>query len=448
MTDDAQQLGQALRLLQAGDHAGAIEIAHRLRGSPGVGSRANMVIGIARREEGRLEESLFALERAASRGRGDYAVFYELGLTQQALGRFGPARSSFLRATTLRPRFAPAHHAAGVVSVALADFGTAEREYALACAAAPDDPLLAQKLAQVQLLRGRLDAGWRSYARRVHRREYESQFARQGARYEAPALGQLVGRRVMVLGEQGLGDNLFFLRYAPALHAAGAQVEYRGDERLHSLLERTALFTRLHSDRDPVALGDAVPVLLGDLPLVDPALAQRYPASLAIAPRADAIERMRARLAAAGPAPWIGVTWRAGVAPETGGLAKQLPPEALIAALRAQPGTVVSLQRAPHAGEIARASTALGRTVHDFEDVNANLEEALALVALLDRHVAVSNTNIHLAAAAGARADVLVQFPPEWRWGLEGSSPWFPAFRTFRRAPSGDWSAALEALAS
>ena len=447
MTDDARKLAEALRLLQAGDHAGAIGLAQALRDSPAAAARANMVIGIARREEGRLDESLFALERAATRAAGDYAVFYELGLTQQALGRFGPARSSFLRAATLRPRFAPAHHAAGVASVALADFGTAEREYAFACAAAPDDPALAQKLTQVQLLRGHLEAGWQTYARRFHRRQYEAQFAQQGARYETPTLEQLAGRRVVVLGEQGLGDNLFFLRYAPALRAVNAQVEYVGDERLHSIVARAGLFSRLHSDRAPVPLEGAVPVLLGDLPLLDPALARSYPASLAIAPRADVMERVKEKLAAAGPPPWIGVTWRAGVAPETGGLAKQLAPDKLLEALRAQPGTVVSLQRAPLEGEIARASSALGRAVHDFQAINADLEEALAIVALLDRHVAVSNTNIHLAAAAGAKADVLVQFPPEWRWGLEGSSAWFPGFRTFRQSAAGNWSAALEALA-
>jgi hypothetical protein len=446
MTDDAGQLAQALRLLQAGDHAGAIEIAQGLRGSATAGARANMVIGIARREEGRLEESLFALERAATRGGDDYAVFHELGLTQQALGRFGPARSSFLRAAALRPRFAPAHQAAAMACVALADFGTAEREYAFAVAAAPDDASLAQKLAQVQLLRGRLEAGWRSYARRFHRRQYEALFARQGARYEVPSLDQLAGRRVMVLGEQGLGDNLFFLRYAAALGAVGAQAEYVGDARLHSLVARTGLFTRLHPGSTPVALEGAVPVLLGDLPQLDPALAASCPPSPAIAPRPEALERMRERLARAGPPPWTGVTWRAGVAPETGGLAKQLAPDLLFGALRAQAGTVVSLQRSPLEGELARASSALGRAVHDLEAVNADLEDALAVVALLHRHVAVSNTNIHLAAAAGASADVLVQFPPEWRWGLEGSSPWFPAMRTFRQSATGEWRAALEAL--
>ena len=446
MSDEAQQLAQALRLLQSGDHAAALDIAQRLRDSSTSGARASMVIGIARRMEGRLDESLFALERAATRAAGDYAVHYELGLTQQALARFGAARSSFLRAAALRPGFAPAHHGAGVVSVALADFGTAEREYGLACAAAPEDASLAQKLAQVQLLRGHLEVGWRSYARRPQRREYEAEFARQGARYEVPALERLAGRRVAVLGEQGLGDNLFFLRYATFLAAAGAKLEYVGDERLHSLFARTGLFARLHSARVNVALDDAIPVLVADLPRIDASAARAHPPSLAIAPRADALERMRERLEASGPRPWTGVTWRAGVARETGGLAKQVPCDALFAALRSQPGTVVSLQRAPLAGEIDDASAALGRAVHDLAGVNADLEDALALVALLDRHVAVSNTNVHLAAAAGAKVDVLVQFPPEWRWGLEGESPWFPGFRTFRQRPTGDWDAALQAL--
>jgi hypothetical protein len=54
---------------------------------------------------------------------------------------------------------------------------------------------------------------------------------------------------------------------------------------------------------------------------------------------------------------------------------------------------------------------------------------------------------MHLAAAAGATADVLVPFPPEWRWGVAGESPWFPGFRVFRQRPDGDWSRALAELA-
>jgi hypothetical protein len=70
------------------------------------------------------------------------------------------------------------------------------------------------------------------------------------------------------------------------------------------------------------------------------------------------------------------------------------------------------------------------------------------VLSLLDHHVGVSNTNMHLAAAASRTADVLVPFPPEWRWGLGAASPWFPGFRIHRQSSAGDWSQALASLAA
>jgi hypothetical protein len=67
-------------------------------------------------------------------------------------------------------------------------------------------------------------------------------------------------------------------------------------------------------------------------------------------------------------------------------------------------------------------------------------------MALVDRYVSVSNTNVHLRASAGATAHVLVPHPPEWRWFAEGASPWFPNARVHRQASDGDWRAALADL--
>jgi hypothetical protein len=110
--------------------------------------------------------------------------------------------------------------------------------------------------------------------------------------------------------------------------------------------------------------------------------------------------------------------------------------------------TVFALQRGLHEGELARAAEALGRPVHDLTAYNEDPEDALALICLLDRYVGVSNTNMHLGVACGATADVMVPFPPEWRWGLSGASPWFPGFRVHRQAPSGDWGEAFSSLAA
>ena len=190
-------------------------------------------------------------------------------------------------------------------------------------------------------------------------------------------------------------------------------------------------------------------VLLADLPTVGP-LRDPYPRSLDIPAEPTRVARWKGVLEESGPRPWIGITWRAGLPgqPPSRALSKNVPPAALATSVAALRGTVLSLQRDAQPGEIEAAGAALGHGIVDLAAANADLEDALALVALLDRHIGVSSTNMHLAAAAGRSADVLVPFPPEWRWGAEGAAtPWFPGFRVHRQRRDGDWSEALAAIA-
>ena len=79
--------------------------------------------------------------------------------------------------------------------------------------------------------------------------------------------------------------------------------------------------------------------------------------------------------------------------------------------------------------------------------LNEDLEALLALLALMDDYIGVSNTNMHLRAGVSRTARVLVPRPAEWRWMISGSeSPWFPGFRVYRQGPDGDWGAALKHL--
>ena len=115
--------------------------------------------------------------------------------------------------------------------------------------------------------------------------------------------------------------------------------------------------------------------------------------------------------------------------------------------VRAHEGTVFALQRGTREGETAEAAAALERPIHDLTAYNEDPEDALVLMCLLDRYIGVSNTNMHLAVACGMTADVMVPFPPEWRWGLAGDSPWFPGFRVHRQGVDGSWDAAFSSLA-
>src|ERR1051325_10680429 len=163
------------------------------------------------------------------------------------------------------------------------------------------------------------------------------------------------------------------------------------------------------------------------------------------------------RLARLGPAPYLGVTWRAGARKENrpefaaqgeDPLQKEIDLALLASAVRAWRGSVLVLQRLPLEGEVAAFGRALGRPCADLSAVNEDLADAAALLCVLDEDVGVSNTNMHIRAGVGKPARVAIPFPAEFRWMNAGSrSPWFPGFSLYRESPARDWRRALTALA-
>jgi tetratricopeptide (TPR) repeat protein len=326
---------------------------------------------------------------------------------------------------------------------------------------------------------GRIREGMAEYVHREFNQHFIASHPELFAQTEARRITDPAS--VCLLGEQGLGDEIFFLRYAPLLKARGHRVTYHGSPKLASILARSEALDRVLPHSEPYAEA-AHTVFVGDLPVFLDEFAPlpadeaspvagsdrgdsvkangpridarwpRLPPPLPLAPLADLVLDVTARLRRLGQAPYIGLTWRAGT--ETSRqrgrvwrLYKEIAPEQLGAALRDVPGTLISLQRHPWPGETERVAAGTGRPVHDLSAVNENLEQMLAWVAVLDDYVGVSNTNVHLRASAGRTARVLVPRPPEWRWMNSGSeSPWFPGFTLYRQSLEGDWDAALGAL--
>jgi hypothetical protein len=176
------------------------------------------------------------------------------------------------------------------------------------------------------------------------------------------------------------------------------------------------------------------------------------PPPLALTPLPERLEEMKERLSRLGPPPYLGLTWRAGTAPEQQRgsvwlLHKEIPLDQFATALRGVNGTLLALQRNPLPGEIESLSAHAAMPVGDLTALNEDLEAMLALLALMDDYVGVSNTNMHLRAGTGRPARVLVPRPAEWRWMATGhASPWFPGFRLYRQHADGGWNEALARL--
>jgi len=305
-----------------------------------------------------------------------------------------------------------------------------------------------QNLARLLLLLGRFAEAWDHYRWRLVARGYAATAPDANA---APLPASLTGRRWALVAEQGLGDVLFFLRFAPELARRGARLAFRGDTRLHAMLARTGLFD-LGVAHENARADDLEPVFVGDLPYLLAANdAATLPAALPLAPLPERVAAMRSRLEATGPRPWVGLTWRAGVAPTgTGrGQVKTFPIAGLGEALRGARVTWIGIQRRPESGSREAAQAALDTRVHDFSPWNEDLEDMLALLSLVDDYVGPSNANTHLLAGLGKTQHVLVPNPPEWRWMIEGTeSPWFRGSRVFRPTAAGDWAPAFRHLAA
>lgn len=397
-------------------------------------------------EAGMLEVSLDCYREAVRLKPGYLQAHINMGFVQGLMQDYGGALACYRRALQLAPARADLHLSLGLVEKRLGDPDAAASSYRRALELDPRNPDAQLALGLVELMRGNFTAGWKLYTARKSVRKF---------RLEPPAVldQELTGSRIFVVKDQGIGDEIFFLRFVRLLKARGAWIAYRTDPKIRTLVERLPFLDAV-VDGDVQAPGCGLQLSTGDLPLClgfgdDTPIPP--PVELAALPSAVAV--IGQLLEELGPGPYTGVTWWAGTKHE-GSLRedplayREVPLELIASVLRPLQTTVLVLQRDPDPDEICRLSGLLGRPVHDLSRFNDDLEGMLALLSRLTEYIGVDNTNMHLAASIGKPCRILVPHPPEWRVMSEGNhSPWFPGFSLYRQRANGDWNGAFRRLA-
>ena len=404
-------------------------------------------LGVAYAENGELDLAAAALRKALKLEPANVDALANLGKVHEKEDDLASALKAYERALALAPQFpklavtvarvrrqlgrAPEarkllESAARTIdaqdlAVALAecDFELDGEDAAIARLRAHRElPLARGALAHLLLATAHWREGWRLY--------------RPTAIDPLPA--DLSGKTIHLLGEQGIGDVLFFLRFVPELRRRGAAVTLECEKKLQSVLHGI-----------PEAKGDGVPV--GDLPLLLESQTTPLAWPLTAGTKAD--------LGKFGPPPYLGATWRAGTdvarrrefGQDPSALMKAVSPRLLGQALRGWPGTALLLQRGARPGDVPEFSAAFGGRFHDLSCLGEDLPALLRVLAALDEYVGVSNANVHFLAGLGKTARVLVPYPGEWRWMRRpGPSPWFPGFTVYRQPQARDWTATLTQL--
>lgn len=402
-------------------------------------------LGVAQKTAGKFDEAIRSCRRALECNPRSIDTAYNLGQIYDQLGNLDEAIHWYRRALSLDQNNVSASYNLGVDLARVGRHQEAIDTYQRVLTIAPDHAKAHFNQSLILLRLGFFKEGWQ---------EYQWKWRREGVipRPYPPTPwdgSDLKGRSVFLHAEQGLGDELFFLRFADELKQRGAgRVAYRSSTKIASLLSRVPIIDCIPRSDERPANADMI-FSVGDLPfLLGMERTEQIPPALALVPLPEKLEDIRRKLTSFGPSPYVGITWRAGTKELETALYKEISSDQLANLLRPLQTTVLVLQRDPQPGEIDRFAAALGRPAYDLSALNDDLESMLALLSLIDDYVGVPNTNMHLRAGVGKTARVVVPAPPEWRWMAEvRESPWFPGFTVYRQGYDGNWSSAFEGLA-
>ena len=306
---------------------------------------------------------------------------------------------------------------------------------------APEHPTAQFNLAVAYLLMGDYARGWTQYETRWN---YEH-LAGTLPNYSQPRwTGQDVqDKTVLVIGEQGHGDNIQFVRFVGDIAARGARVILTLNPSLKPLIIGEAIPTIL-TDGDPLPEFDywipimSIPAVIGTT--VDNIASVQYYLTADTALQRAWQERLgpKRRLR-------VGFCW-SGRRDTWINRHKAMPFEVMLELVQRNPSYEwINLQsdctEQEEAELVAAGVTAYPGAIRNFAD-------SAALLMHMDVVLSVDTAVAHLAGALGRPVWVMLsQYALDWRWLLDrDSSPWYSTARLFRQPVRGDWATVTERI--
>jgi hypothetical protein len=335
------------------------------------------------------------------------------------------SRSEFRQALELAPkdRMAVTLHHLGLAHYDQGEYDTALNYYQLAKEQNADEPLVNGSIAIAKLAKGQLREGLYEFEV-VNHKPVRKPITDSGIpRWKGE---DLTGKTVILSHEQGFGDTIQFIRFAPLLKKRCKKLIWSGPETLNGLISDNFKFDAVIGEDGPfkadyVTSCMAAAALMGiEYKDVD---GQSYMRSGLL------------KLPARGKLK-VGISWKG-----SPGYAMDALRSASLAAfcpLFDLPGAAFySLQVKPGPQEITNLGldgfiADLGSTLKDFRDT-------ARAIAAMDVLVTTDSANGHLAGALGVPVLMMVGKAPCWRWMRSTETRWYDEHKIFRQSVVDCW---------
>jgi tetratricopeptide (TPR) repeat protein len=441
---DAQSnLGDVLcRLGRFEEALTALQQAVRLE--PGFAEAHNNLGAVCRRLR-RFPQSI-ACYREALRINPQYAeAHFNLGIVYTEVGDLDQAVASCREALKLRPHYTEAHFQLAQALRSKGETEAATAEYQETIRLEPQTPDAHLSRALAWLLAGNFTDGWAEYDWRWKCSDFIAPPIPSPPWDGSPA----AGRTILLHCEQGLGDALQFIRYAPLVKKRVGTLIVACQKPLLKLLAACPGIDRLVEAGQPLPPHDVhLPTL--SLPRIFGTTLATIPAEVPYVFADPAtIEKWREELRGMGGFK-IGIAWQ-GNPQYRGDRARSLPLVHFAAIARVPGVRLISLQKGPGTEQLAGLPGAVEvlNLGNRLDEAAGPFMDTAAVMNSVDLVIASDTAAAHLAGALGVPVWVALPTASDWRWLLDrDDSPWYPTMRLFRQTRCGDWDEVFARIAA
>ncbi len=392
-------------------------------------------LGQLLQRKGDLEGAELCYKNCLSDSKPYLPASNALGMLLLRSNRLEEARSLFNQAIAIDPSYLQARCNLAVLDTWCGSLDEAINAFYDLLRLAPEDGDIHFNLSLALLTAGKFEEGWQEHEWRFRKSNPVQLRHEHIPRWRGEPLS---GKTILLHAEQGYGDSLQFIRYAPLLARRGATVMVEGQDAII-----TPLLTTVSGVSVTLSRGEPLP-LTPDFQVPMMSLASAIgtdgwppPSPPYLNPSPDRIALWRQRLSLLSGLK-VGIAW-AGRPEHQNDANRSIPPE-LCAPLGQLEGiSWISLQFG------SDRPKSIPVQFLDLADKVADFCDSAALVSALDLVVTVDSAVAHLAGAMGVPVWLLLPWNPDWRWmRYVEDSIWYPTMKIYRQASPDGWPALIE----
>lgn len=358
-----------------------------------------------------------------------------LGNAFKELGRYDDAIIAYKRALTTEVDNIEAYNNMGAGFFAKGDFDASFEAYQKALQIDKNNPDVKFNISFIHLLNNDYKTGFMLYEERYNQNRKNKPMFYPDFKFNKWKGESLFNKTIVVLCEQGFGDDIMFIRYIPELKKTGAKVT------LVCKKELLELFLQLDSVDEFKTIDELIGaydywVFLMSLPNFFTHVPQVFPYLKADISLSKKFKNMLSQ-----NKPNIGVVWRGSVLHSNDANRSIYNKDILKPLLECESINFISLQK----GEDENVDSICGIQIVPFGRYINNFADSASLISCLDLVISVDTSIVHLCGALDKKCLVMLNSAPEWRWGKnENKTIWYSQnIKLFRQNKNNGWESVI-----